>query len=83
MYIHQRTKHIDIRHHYVRENVQSGAVELTWVSTSDQLADILTKAMGTTKLIEMRSKLLISFKISLSFFLYSSLEQLSVWGECK
>ena len=43
---HDRTKHIDMRHHFIREHVLAGTVDLTWISTKDQQADILTKALG-------------------------------------
>nr|GFB29297.1 retrovirus-related Pol polyprotein from transposon TNT 1-94 [Tanacetum cinerariifolium] len=40
-----RLKHIDIRHHFIREQVERGVVELYFVSTDYQLADIFTKAL--------------------------------------
>nr|GEZ66580.1 retrovirus-related Pol polyprotein from transposon TNT 1-94 [Tanacetum cinerariifolium] len=42
---HSRSKHIDIRHHFIREQVERGVVELYFVSTNYQLADIFTKAL--------------------------------------
>nr|GFA64198.1 retrovirus-related Pol polyprotein from transposon TNT 1-94 [Tanacetum cinerariifolium] len=42
---HSRSKHIDIRHHFIREQVETGVVELYFVSTDYQLADIFTKAL--------------------------------------
>ncbi|GJU44896.1 retrovirus-related pol polyprotein from transposon TNT 1-94 [Tanacetum coccineum] len=39
---HSRSKHIDIRHHFIREQVEKGVVELYFVSTDYQLADIFT-----------------------------------------
>ncbi|GJY13350.1 retrovirus-related pol polyprotein from transposon TNT 1-94 [Tanacetum coccineum] len=42
---HSRSKHIDIRHHFIREQVEKGVVELYFVSTDYQLADIFTKAL--------------------------------------
>nr|GEV87913.1 Gag-Pol polyprotein [Tanacetum cinerariifolium] len=42
---HSRSKHIDIRHHFIREQVERGVVELYLVSTDYQLADIFTKAL--------------------------------------
>ena len=42
---HTRCKHIDVRHHFVRELVQAGTVSVEWVPSSDQLADICTKAV--------------------------------------
>ncbi|GKE14996.1 hypothetical protein Tco_1422573 [Tanacetum coccineum] len=42
---HSRSKHIDIRHHFIREQVEKGVVELYFVMTDYQLADIFTKAL--------------------------------------
>ncbi|GJY91325.1 retrovirus-related pol polyprotein from transposon TNT 1-94 [Tanacetum coccineum] len=43
---HSRSKHIDIRHHFIREQVENRVVELYFVETNYQLADILTKALS-------------------------------------
>ena len=42
---HSRSKHIDIRHRFIREQVEKGVVELYFVKTEYQLADIFTKAL--------------------------------------
>nr|GEY21154.1 hypothetical protein [Tanacetum cinerariifolium] len=42
---HSRSKHIDIQHHFIREQVKKGVVELYFVTTDYQLADIFTKAL--------------------------------------
>jgi hypothetical protein len=42
---HARSKHIDIRHHFVRESVASNEVSVHHVTSQDNLADILTKAL--------------------------------------
>ncbi|GJX49913.1 retrovirus-related pol polyprotein from transposon TNT 1-94 [Tanacetum coccineum] len=42
---HSRSKHIDIRHHFIREQIEKGVVELYFVRTLYQLADIFTKAL--------------------------------------
>nr|GEW50826.1 integrase, catalytic region, zinc finger, CCHC-type, peptidase aspartic, catalytic [Tanacetum cinerariifolium] len=42
---HSTSKHIDIRHHFIREHVERGVVELYFVTTDYQLADIFTKAL--------------------------------------
>nr|GFB19082.1 retrovirus-related Pol polyprotein from transposon TNT 1-94 [Tanacetum cinerariifolium] len=42
---HSRSKHIDIHHHFIRDQVERGVVELYFVSTDYQLADIFTKAL--------------------------------------
>lgn len=43
---HARSKHIHIRHHYVREQVLLGTVKFEYVSTNEMTADILTKALS-------------------------------------
>ncbi len=43
--LHRRAKHIDVRHHWIREAVQQEEVALQWVPTGEQLADIFTKAL--------------------------------------
>ena len=42
---HARTKHIPVRYHYVRELVEQGIVQLTYISTKDMAADGFTKAL--------------------------------------
>nr|KAJ0216892.1 hypothetical protein LSAT_V11C300128750 [Lactuca sativa] len=44
---HSKTKHIEIRHHFIRDNVEKGKVVLEHVKTSEQLADIFTKALDS------------------------------------
>ena len=48
--LHARTKHIEVHYHFVRERVLSGEVELRYVRTDLQVADIFTKALGSDKL---------------------------------
>ena len=40
---HSRTKHIDVRHHFLRDRVEKGNVMLTHVRSEDQVADIFTR----------------------------------------
>ncbi|GKC52092.1 hypothetical protein Tco_1074837 [Tanacetum coccineum] len=43
--LHSRTKHIEIRHHFLRDNVQKGNISIEKVSSQDNIADILTKPL--------------------------------------
>ena len=54
--MHQRTKHIDIRHHFVRERVESGDIKLEYVPTEEQLADLLTKPLLRNRVISLREQ---------------------------
>ena len=42
---HGRSKHIDIKYHYIREQVKDGEIELNFCRSEDQIADILTKPL--------------------------------------
>jgi hypothetical protein len=42
---HERTKHIEVDYHFIRENVQSKEIETPYVKSEDQLADIFTKGL--------------------------------------
>ena len=52
-----RTKHIDVQHHYIREQIGVGAVRVEWVPTGEQQADALTKALGRVLFERMRAAL--------------------------
>ena len=42
---HNRTKHIDIKHHFIRDHVRNKVIKIEYVETSKQLEDILTKTV--------------------------------------
>ncbi|KAJ3661597.1 hypothetical protein Zmor_005987 [Zophobas morio] len=46
---HGRSKHIDIRHHFVRDVLKNGQVRVSYVPTDDQVADFLTKGLSKPK----------------------------------
>jgi hypothetical protein len=54
---HSRTKHIDVRYHFIREHIENGTVELHFVPTDKQIADILTKPLDETSFIRLVSEL--------------------------
>jgi len=53
---HDRNKHIDVRFHFIRECVEEDRVRLQSIGTTEQLADILTKALGRERFCELRSR---------------------------
>jgi len=51
---HQRTKHISVAHHYIRQEVANGHIELTYLPTEQMPADGLTKALTPQKFKEFK-----------------------------
>ncbi|GJZ76626.1 retrovirus-related pol polyprotein from transposon TNT 1-94 [Tanacetum coccineum] len=68
---HSRSKHIDIRFHFIKEQVENGVVELYFVNTEYQLANIFTKALGRERI-----KFLIN-KLGMQSFTLVTLKQLA------
>ncbi|GJZ16213.1 retrovirus-related pol polyprotein from transposon TNT 1-94 [Tanacetum coccineum] len=68
---HSRSKHIDIRFHFIKEQVENRVVELYFVNTEYQLADIFTKALGRERI-----ELLIN-KLGIRSFTTKTLKQLA------
>jgi len=54
---HSRTKHIEIRHHFIRDHVSRGSIALNYIGTDDQLADIFTKPLADAQFSKIRREL--------------------------
>jgi hypothetical protein len=54
---YSRTNHIDIWHHFLRDHQQKGDIEVFYVSTENQLADIFTKPLDESTFCRLRSEL--------------------------
>jgi hypothetical protein len=54
---HDRSKHIEIRYHYIHDMVQRGALKLLYVSMDEQVADVLTKPLSHVKFEHFRDKI--------------------------
>nr|GEV13932.1 hypothetical protein [Tanacetum cinerariifolium] len=68
---HSRSKHIDIKFHFYKEHVENGVIELYFVNTKYQLANIFTKALGRERI-----KFLIN-KLGMRSFMPETLKQLA------
>nr|GEX69736.1 retrovirus-related Pol polyprotein from transposon TNT 1-94 [Tanacetum cinerariifolium] len=54
---HSQSKHIDIRYHFIKEQVENGVIGLYFVNTEYQLADLFTKALGRDKIEFLTNKI--------------------------
>ena len=54
---HDTSKHIEIMYFYIRDMMQKGAIKLQYVSTDEQVADVLTKPLSRVKFEHFRDKL--------------------------
>ena len=55
---HQRTKHVDIKYHFIRQEIQEGRINLEYIATEQNMADIFTKAANKNKLERFRTDML-------------------------
>ena len=61
---HDKSKHIEIRYHFIRDMVQKGAVELQYTLTNDQTADVLTNPVPRVKFEYFRERLGVEENVS-------------------
>ena len=54
---HSKTKHIQIRHHFLRDDVLKGNILIDHVKTDDQLVDIFTKPLDEKRFCKLRCEL--------------------------
>lgn len=53
----KRTKHIDIQYHFIREKFEDGHIDISYIPTDQQIADIMTKPLPRDKFERLRSQL--------------------------
>jgi hypothetical protein len=63
---HKRTKHIEVRHFFIRELLENGKLTVAHVPTYQQLADILTKPLSKPTFIKLRNSIVTNFLINRS-----------------
>jgi len=51
---HGRAKHIDIKYHFIQEQVKNGTVQLEYCKSEEMIADMLTKGLCTEKFTKLR-----------------------------
>ena len=56
---HARTKHIEVDYHFVREKVVNRDIIVKFISTLDQVADIFTKGLSSSRFVYLKSKLMV------------------------
>jgi hypothetical protein len=54
----ERTKHVDVKYHFITQTVEEGAVKLKWIPTTEQQADIFTKALAAPVFERLRQQLM-------------------------
>jgi hypothetical protein len=54
---HNRTKHIDIQYHFLRDHQQKGDIKIAYVNTQNQLVDIFTKPLDEKTFSKLRNEL--------------------------
>ena len=63
---HDRSKHVEIQYHYIQDMVERRAVQLQYIPTNDQIADILTKTLPKGKFVYFRDRLGVQENASLA-----------------
>ena len=54
---HRKTKHIDVKYHFSREQIEKNVIKLEYVPTGVQLADVFTKFLPAVKFVELQERL--------------------------
>jgi hypothetical protein len=55
--VHNKSKHIEIKYHYIRDMVQRKAIHVQYLSTHEQVADVFTKPLARMKFEYFRERL--------------------------
>jgi hypothetical protein len=62
---HKKVRHIERRHHFLRDHVEKGDIEMRYIDTERQLADIFTKLLDSFRFADLRGKIGICHPYSL------------------
>ena len=56
--LHERVKHVDLDYHWIRDNVKEKLIELKWVPSQEELADMFTKSLGRVVFERLRGRMM-------------------------
>lgn len=56
--LHNRSKHIDIKHHYIRNEIKNEFIQMKYVQSNEQKADIMTKSLSKQQFTYLRDKMM-------------------------
>eukprot|EP00253_Pinus_taeda_P002199 PITA_02199 len=62
---HERTKHVETRCHYIRQLVEDESIQLRYVPTTEQRANIFTKPLGPDKFVKFRRSIGVVNRLSI------------------
>ena len=62
--LYSRAKHIEIKHHFIRDHVHNGDVNIQFIDSKNQLADIFTKPLDKSSFENNKNKLCITYPFS-------------------
>jgi hypothetical protein len=64
---HKKMRHVERRHHFLRDHVEKGDIEMRYIDTERQLADIFTKPLDSSRFADLRGGGLV-FAIHMAWF---------------
>jgi len=70
---HSKTKHIEIRHHFIRDHIQKGDIEIMFLKTENQLVDLFTKSLARDRFNKLRIELDIIDMQNICWYLFGLL----------
>jgi hypothetical protein len=54
---HKKIRHVERRHHFLRDRIEKGDIELRYIDTDRQLADIFTKPLNSSRFADLRGEI--------------------------
>jgi hypothetical protein len=61
---HKKMRHVERRHHFLRDHVEKEDIEMTYIDTERQLIDIFTKLLDSSRFANLRGKLMFAIHMT-------------------